>query len=224
LAPEAGFVRTYVANYELECTGDAERASELLADVDLRTADPWALWTARYAALMQRDGERALELSEIAQPGEDPFNDVFARLWRAVALSLLDREEELTATLDQVLARLVELEQSTQRERAAYAAARKWYHALRGDPDETQFWVVEHRRRFAKEEKGDKAEEATNRLGYAADLTVAGLYDEAIVELRVMLEEPGGHGFRYVDALPVFDSIRKHTGYIELRERFRDAR
>jgi len=224
LAPQAGIVRTYVANYELECTGDAERASELLAAVDLRTADPWALWTAREAALLQRDFERVLELSAIAQPGEDPFNDVFDRLYRAVALWQLDREEELTATLDQVLARLVELEQSPRRERAAYAAARRWYHALRGDPDETRYWIMEHRRRFAEEEKGDKADEATNRLGYAADLTAAGLYDEAIVELRVMLEEPGGHRFRYIDANPIFDSIRQHPGYIELRERFRNAR
>jgi hypothetical protein len=39
-----------------------------------------------------------------------------------------------------------------------------------------------------------------------------------------MFEEPGGHGFRFVDAWPDFDSLRDDPGYVELRTRFGDAR
>ena len=55
-------------------------------------------------------------------------------------------------------------------------------------------------------------------------LTHAGLYDAAIGELRVMFEEPGGRGFRYVDARPAFDVLKDHPDYAKLRERFGDAR
>lgn len=40
----------------------------------------------------------------------------------------------------------------------------------------------------------------------------------------MMFEEPGGNGFRYVDAWPKFDALKDNPDYIELRERFADAR
>jgi hypothetical protein len=46
------------------------------------------------------------------------------------------------------------------------------------------------------------------------------LHEEAIAELRTMLEQPGGHRFPYFDGLPVFDGIRDHPDYVELRQRF----
>ena len=61
-------------------------------------------------------------------------------------------------------------------------------------------------------------------MGYALNLARVELHEEAIAELRVMFEEPGGHGFRYVDAWPEFDALKNHPGYIELRQRFEDAR
>jgi hypothetical protein len=66
--------------------------------------------------------------------------------------------------------------------------------------------------------------EAYNHFIYAFSLALAGLHDEAITELRVMFEEPGGLGFRFVDAWPDFDALKDHPGYIELRERFGDRR
>ncbi len=95
---------------------------------------------------------------------------------------------------------------------------------MRGDGEATRRWVEEHRQRFRKEYKGDRAAEAHNHFFYAFNLAVAGLHDEAIAELRVMFEEPGGFGFRFVDAFPDFDAMRDHPGYIELRERFGEAR
>jgi len=219
LAPQQPAVRVQVANYELECTGDADRASELLADVDFQAADSFVLWTAREAAQLQRDGERMLELADMPRPGDDPFNDVFDQLSRSVALEQLGRDEEVKATLDRVAERLAELEQGNEGQGEAYAGARAWYNAMRGDADETRDWVEEHRRRFRQEQKGDKAEETYNHLGYARNLASVGLREEAIAELRVMLEEPGGHRFPFVDADPVFDSLKDHPDYIELRQR-----
>jgi hypothetical protein len=66
--------------------------------------------------------------------------------------------------------------------------------------------------------------EAYNRFYYALHLTDAGLYDEAIGELGAMFEAPGGWGFRLVDAYPALDVLKERPGYIELRERFGDAR
>ena len=64
---------------------------------------------------------------------------------------------------------------------------------------------------------------AVNRK-FKQGVAYVGLHEEAIEELRGMFDEPGGHGFRYVDADPVFDVLKDHPGYIELRERYADAR
>ena len=53
---------------------------------------------------------------------------------------------------------------------------------------------------------------------------LAGLDDDALAELRVMLEEPGGRGFRFIDAWPDFDGLKNNPGYLELREQFGDVR
>ena len=95
---------------------------------------------------------------------------------------------------------------------------------MRGDGEATRRWVEEHRQRFRKEDKGDRSAEADIHRNYALNLSHAGLHDEAIAELRLMFEEPGGSGFRYVDAYPAFDALKDHPGYIELRERFGDRR
>jgi hypothetical protein len=40
----------------------------------------------------------------------------------------------------------------------------------------------------------------------------------------MMFEQPGGHRFRYMDTFPEFDGLKDNPAYVELRERFRDAR
>ncbi len=223
LAPDSDDVRIYVANYELECTGNAHRASELLQDSDFVGAGH--LWTARNAAISGRDYERALELSMIREPGAGPVNPIRDQLFESLALRYLGRDEDAAAILDAVADALAALEREGVHDRGEeYARAMSWYHSMRGDGEATRRWVEEHRQRFRKENKGDRALEANNHLIYAFNLAGAGLHDEAIAELRVMFEEPGGLGFRYVDANPAFDALRDHPGYIELRERFGEAR
>ncbi len=224
LAPDSDDdVRTSVANYELECTGNAHRASELLQDSEFVGAEH--LWAARNAAMSGRDYERALELSMIREPGPGPVNPIRDQLYESVALRHLGRDEDAAAILDAVADALAALEREGVHDRgAAYAGAMSWYHSMRGDGEATRRWVEEHRQRFRKENKGDRAAEADTHLIYAFNLAGAGLHDEAIAELRVNFEEPGGFGYRYVDANPTFDALRDHPGYIELRERFGDRR
>jgi hypothetical protein len=45
-------------------------------------------------------------------------------------------------------------------------------------------------------------------------LAGAGLNEEAITELRVMFEEPGGYGFPRVDAWPDFDGLGDDPRYL----------
>ncbi|HSG97158.1 MAG TPA: hypothetical protein VLA11_04140 [Woeseiaceae bacterium] len=225
IAPDLPEMRTQVADYELECTGDAGRASELLGDVDYK-AD-WHLWSARFAALIERDYERALALAEIPLPQRqrDPFAPHVSQLWRSWMLRLLDRDDESVAVLDAVAEGLAAVEvEGDHSGSAGYASAMSWYHSMRGDAEATQYWIAEHKRRFREESKGDRMREAYNHFDYAFNLTHAGLYDAAIGELRVMFEEPGGRGFRYVDSRPVFDVLKDHPDYAELREQFGDAR
>jgi len=94
------------------------------------------------------------------------------------------------------------------------------YSCLRGDAPATRQWIDEHRRRFRESAKGDIPEERRSRFHYAFALACVGAYDEAVEELRVMFEQPGGHRFPYVDGAAPFDSLEDHPGYKELRLRF----
>ena len=225
ISPNLVDTRAQVAEYELECTGDAGRASELLRDVDYE-AD-WHLWMARNAALINRDYERALALARFPAPqrGRGPFASVADKLFLSWVLWLLDRDDESVAVLDDVAESLQAMETNGDRAGSAgYASMRAWYHSMREDAEATLHWNAEYKRRFREESKGDRMREAFNHWNSAWALARAGLHDEAIEELRVMFEGPGGHGFRYVDGAPVLDVLEEHPEYAKLRERFGDAR
>jgi hypothetical protein len=103
-----------------------------------------------------------------------------------------------------------------------FSAMKRVYHSARGDAAETRHWIEEHRRRLHSQTKGDLMKAADSRLWYAFELSQVGLHDEAIAELRVMLEEPGGYRFPFVDVVLLFDELRGHPGYVALRERYGD--
>ena len=94
------------------------------------------------------------------------------------------------------------------------------YSRLRGDVAATREWIDEHRRRFRASDKADISQDRNNRFHYAIALPFVGAYDEAVEELRVMLEEPAGPRFPYVDGADPFDSREDHHGYKEPRSRF----
>jgi tetratricopeptide (TPR) repeat protein len=225
LSPDLVDTRTQAAEYELECTGNAARASELLRDVEYE-AD-WHLLMARTAAVIERDYERAYALANIPQPQIQryPLNPIFDQMHRSWVLRLMGRDEEAAAALENAAGQLAATDAKGDHvDSADYALAREIFHGMSGDAAATRQWVEEHKRRVTEQSKGDRLRASMNHLGYAADLANAGLYEAAIEELEVMFKEPGGRGFRLVDSLPVFDLLKDHPGYIELRERFGDAR
>jgi len=93
-----------------------------------------------------------------------------------------------------------------------------------GGAESTLHWVEVSKECVRLETKRDRYIESIQHHYYASSLAGAGLNEEAITELRVMFEEPGGYGFPRVDAWPDFDGLRDDPRYIELRERFGDAR
>jgi TolB-like protein len=220
LAPNSPDVRTRVAQYELECTGNARRASDLLREVEFAVWDTFnAAWIA---ALHERDFERALTLAEIELSGTGSWGPVFSQLRRSETFRDLGQDEPAARrALDTAGERLEALEQNEDLlPSEVYAGTKIWYHSMRGDADAVIYWIGEHKRRFRNEFKGDRAQESRYHLYYAWSLADAGLHDEAVAELRTMLEAPGGHRFPYADGLPAFDVLEDHPGYVELRERF----
>ena len=136
----------------------------------------------------------------------------------------LEPNEELAG---RALGRAAELLESYKKDAAlaqgeTFAALNFYYHSMKGDAAETRGWIEEHKLRYRSEYKGDIAAEANNHIYYAGSFARVGLRDEAVEELRIMLEEPGGHRFPYVDGDPGFDVLRDHPGYVALRERFGD--
>ena len=214
-------MRTLVADYELECTGNAARASELLADVTF-VAD-WQLWTARTAAYFERDAERRLELADIPLPDSHKLGDFFDSEHKVGVLLDLGRGSEAKqwlARMDQRLAEAAVDENIEASEEFAFAKVLRLGYD--DDVEALRYWIGEHERRFQAEFKGDRYFAAFHPWIYAWAFAKAGLYDEAVDELRTMLEPPAGHRFPWIDATPAFDDLKDHPGYIELRERFGD--
>jgi TolB-like protein len=221
VAPESLDVLTHVATYELECTGDAARASELLSGVDF--AADWQLWAARQAAWFQRDDQRSLELANIPLPDPGPLSDAFNWEWKAWALRQVGLDTESEALYQRLDSRLAELAADEEvAQSAAYAQLMFIRAARKGDAAATRSWIERHRQRADDELKGDAYARSFNPWMYAAFLADVGLHDDAIRELKTTLEQPGGRRFPFIDATPSFDVLKDHPGYIELRERFGD--
>jgi TolB-like protein len=222
LAPEAPASRVQMARYELECTGNAERAADLVRDLDFSGIGGWR--SAFNAACQAGDAQLALSLNETEFANPGPAWPIWQQLVFAVVYRHLEPNEELAG---RALGRAAELLESYKNDAAlaqgeGFAALNSAYHSMKGDAAETRSWIEEHKRQYRSEYKGDLAEEAHNHIFYARSFAEAGLHDEAVEELRIMLEEPGGHRFPYVDGDPGFDVLRDHPGYVALRERFGD--
>jgi TolB-like protein len=195
LAPEAPASRVQMARYELECTGNAERAADLVRDLDFSGIGGWG--SAFDAAWQAGDAQLALSLNETEFANPGPAWPIWQQLVFAVVYRHLEPNEELAG---RALGRAAELLESYKNDAAlaqgeGFAALNYAYHSMKGDAAETRSWIEERKRRYRREYKGDLAEEAHNHIFYARSFAEAGLHDEAVEELRIMLEEPGGHRF-----------------------------
>lgn len=219
LAPDVPEARSTAAWYEMQCTGDAARASELLANLDYE--GNWQLWNARIAARVERDFEKALALADIPLPQSFPLDALHTRNYRALVFQQAGRHEDFDTALaiaGETISGLPDSGKIVNSE--AYAAAMLLYEAMRGDVEATRYWVTEHGKRSNEETRGDMMAASEDRLFHARALAIAGLHDEALQNLRIMLEGPGGNTFRFVESLPDFDVLRQHPEYELLREQF----
>lgn len=224
LAPTAPDVRVYVADYELECNGNAERAIELLRDVDLSESGFQTAWDA---AVHARNLELALSINEIGARLPAPEAPLWYPLNNAYVFRFLGENEDLADMALKTAAEGLEaVEQNAEpfQKSADFAAMKSWYFSLRGDAEAVEHWNEEHKKRFREELKGDMYLESLIHIDYASTLATVGLPDEAIEELRSMLEEPGGHRFPYIDGFPEFEALQEHPDYRKLRDQYGSAR
>jgi len=218
LAGEAPESRVTAASFELECRGDAMRAADLVRDIQFQQFGGYDV--AFIAAFSAHDLQLALALQE--NRGAETDDAIWQQLDLAGIHRHLDGNEELTARALARAAELLEIQgkDEASAQRAMFAAQKSVFYSLSHDAEETRHWIGEVKRRYGIESKDDQYEEANLRLNYAWSYTEVGLYDEAVEELRLMLEEPGGHRFPLVDGLSVFDPIRNRPDYLALKERY----
>ena len=221
LAPENDEVKSGLANYELQCTGDYGHANELLRGVDVRPMGRHH--GARMAARAARDYERLYEISKIPISGPWSILTSWRLLVQYDALRHLGRDREAAATLDLVGEDLAAEElKGTVTGEPWYPPTKALYYAMRRDPEEVRHWIEIDRQLYEQERaRGDFYDEGEGHFHRARIFAEVDLNDEAIEELRLMFDGPGvTFTFRYVDAQPWFDELRDHPGYSELRERY----
>jgi TolB-like protein len=222
LAPDDPDVRSDTAWYELQCTGNAKRASDLLRGVDLGSMH--RLYTARLAARVERDYVHLLELSRIPISGPWSILSVWRLLVECEALRLLGRDQEATATLARAEDVLATLESDgTAFSDEWYPLTKAFYYSMAGDQEATRRWIEKDRQRYREEAKNLGGLEVEALFNRAHIFAIAGLNKEAIDSLRLMFENPGGgYTFRFVDSIPWFDDLKDNTGYAELRDQYGD--
>jgi len=220
LSPNEPGPRVSISSYELECNGNAARALDLLRGVDFTEFGGWEV--AAWAAIRARDARFFLSLTSERPAGAGWAWPIWQQLNLAFAYRYLQPDETLArGALDRAAEMLADYENNAViAEDEEFAAIKSKYYGLIEDSVQTRYWIDERKKRFHYQLKGDLWEEANNHIYYAWDFACAGLLDEAVEELRVMLEEPGGHRFPLVDGAPQFDVLVNHPEYKALRERF----
>ena len=212
--------RGLVAMFELECTGNARRAADLVGDGDLGYVPDFPVGSL--AALSAGDADLLQEIIDMVPPDPSPERPIWAELDSHLLYSYLRSDPDLAEQALNEAGSFLE-EYGADPELASgtqFANLKRAYHSARGDVDDAREWVEEHRRRLQRDTKGDVLLLHDNRYFDALYLALAGLHDEAIAQLRIMLTEPGGHRFPLVDGLPIFDVLHEHPDYIALKEQF----
>ena len=221
LNPEARGSRVREAEFELECNGNAKRVVGLMRNMDF-SEDQGGIRAAITAGWHARDTEFLVSLFDTEYVGSDHQVPIWQQLELASVYIRLQPNEDLAVHALDKAAKLLDEYGADEElaQRAVFALMTAHYYSLMGNTDETRRWIEELKQRYRRDFKGDVAEEANNRFDYAWIYACAGMQDEAIEELRIMLEQAGGHRFPYVDGPPLSDILGDNPAYIELRERF----
>lgn len=219
LAPDTLEVRSSVAIMELQCNGNTQRANELMKGAEYNGF--WQVLVAQTAAYADRDWEAALEVAQYPLPQLGPLWELSQMLDRVRALKHLNREEEAMTELNSAREALEVLaEDKFISQSHLFAMTRSGYYALTKDQAATREWIAESKRRVETLMKGDVSLQASLHRFYAEIFVLAGLYPEAIEELRLNFASPGGDRFLLIDALPDFDVLKNEPGYVELKQQY----
>ncbi len=179
--------RTTAADYELQCTGNAERAGELVRGYEFTSDD--AVWAALAAAAFARDWERAIELLDEGEILYGWWGDrAQDQLQMAMLLRMNDQGAASDALLDIVESAISANEppaESPFRDNA-YKGIRMRYAALRGDDVETRRWADELSRNMQRAGAFDPITRATAYRFFAFEFADAGQADRAIDALELM--------------------------------------
>ena len=205
------------ADFELQCTGDAARAGELVRDIEL--TNDWAFWKGVEAAVMRRDWAHAIELLERGERVDNDWLDpLLTRVMLARALRHSGRVEEADAVLDEI--KMTVDDHPNEEITADFANLMLQYSSARKDSTETRRWADYIESQARASGPFDPLSSGSVYRDLAFTYAGADMADEAVDALRRMFEGGSFVTFRYIEQHPAFDSIRNHPGYAELRERY----
>jgi TolB-like protein len=220
ISPDDIVARISAADYELQCTGDAGRASELVRGSE--DTHVGAFWTAATAAAIARNYDRLVNLLDRGEPLPNWWgNHVRERLVLARILGWQGLDNEADAVLDEVKPVLFAdrpPEQDPFRQNA-YVGIRMRYSALRNDHYETRRWAEELARRFDLGQSRDPVTRAGMFQFLAFEFADAGQVDYALDALEQLFAGPSFITFRFVELHPAFDDLRDDPRYLTLRRR-----
>lgn len=205
-----------VADYELNCNGNAERANQLMTGVEFNSY--LQLLTARDAAQAARNYERVLELTQHSVPISALPQRFLDKLVRVRALQALNREAEAADLLTDIEEEM-RVAKGPGSESWFFATVNGLFHAIQGNPEELRYWLAESDARMAKQTKGDPSIAATQLSRKAMMFATVGDYDEALEWLAKMIETPGADRMPFMNLLNEFDAMRDSDEYIALLER-----
>jgi len=218
LAPDAIFVLAAASEYELYCTGDADRAAELVADYALE--DDGAFWATVRARVIQRNWSRAVPLLERGELHDEWWGDpLVTRIVLSHIYKRSGQPDKAKHVLDEV-GRIIDSHPAEDLTMLREVALRLQYAAAIGDAEATRAWASQYESMARSSGSWDGLTRAFVHQDLLFAYASAGLVDDAIDTLRALMSEPGTITFRFVDAHPVFDKLHDHPGYIELRERY----
>jgi tetratricopeptide (TPR) repeat protein len=216
MAPnDASAVFAFV-DYELECRDNYDRSRALAGSVDLTPV--YHVWSARLLAFFSHDLQRMLELALMDPEPPDTYDWLFNLSHRAWVLRYVGRTEEAEQVLDEMADALDgRSETGAWSDDPDYAALMMELASMRGDKAATLRWFDTFIALRFPADKFDHWTFAASAPYWAWSFVDTGLYDEAVALLGEMLERPGGHTWRYIDAMPCFEVLDDHPGFQELR-------
>lgn len=221
LAPDSQHVLMSTVVYEMSCTGDLNRASQLIANTSNEYFEPFQFFIKVRLLEILVDFNGMLALTEETLNNNIPF---VINLVKAQALIGLGQDAQATELIDSLSQSLVnENDDISNTPPHRIAMWKAQLEALKQNPSNVNYWVEQHKKLSRSYYNDDKYQEQANRWIYAELYAAVGLKEEAINELTTFFALPSSMPFLFIDIHPVFDILDDHPGYEALRTRYGSA-